>query len=87
MQGGDEAMTAESTLLLTLVGVGAAWLFVHVVVVVQVLKAKALGRGVRALVLLPVATPVLGWIAGARVATAAWLALALIYVLLRLQAV
>jgi hypothetical protein len=79
-------MTSASTLLVALVVLGAAWLLVHLLLLWRALRAQQLGRGLRALALVPPATPVLAFMAGARLAVLAWVALGATYGLLRLQA-
>lgn len=79
-------MTDELALLVSLIAVGAAWLLVHLMLLVRALRAPGLSRGLRALSLLPPATPVVGWLAGARVRSALWAGLGATYAMLRSMA-
>jgi hypothetical protein len=72
-------MSHDVTLLLTLIILGAGWLFVHVLLLARCLRAPGLSRGFRLLALLPVATPVVGWYAGARVLSAIWIGCGVLY--------
>jgi hypothetical protein len=57
---------------LALVVIGASLLVVHVLLIVRVVRARRLPVRVRVLGLLPPATPIVGWIAGARGLVVAW---------------
>lgn len=78
-------MTANAWLLLSWVLAGAAVLVAHAVVLAQALRAPELdGRWRAAALLLPPAAPVAAWVAGRRVAPVLWLALVVLYAVLRL---
>ena len=79
-------MTRELTLLLALIVVGAGWLLVHAMLLVRSVRAAQLSRALRWLAWLPPATPVIGWLAGARVLGALWAVHAVAYIWLRGQA-
>lgn len=79
-------MTSTAWLLLSWILVGAAFLFVHLVAVVQALRARSVRLGVRLLALIPPVAPVLAWIAGRRVVPVLWCAILVTYVVLRLRA-
>ena len=76
-------MTREFTLLLSLIVVGAGWLLVHAMLLVRALRAARLARRIRLLAWLPPATPIVGWIGGARALSALWAAHGLVYAWLR----
>lgn len=77
-------MTGEAWLLVTMVLVGAAWLVVHVVTLVQALRAEDLETRWRVLALVPPATPFVAWKGGKRIAPALWLGVLVCYVVLRI---
>lgn len=79
-------MTRELMLLLALIAVGAGWLLVHLMLLVRTLRAARLSRGVKLLAWLPPATPIVGWIGGARALSVLWGLHGLLYVWLRSQA-
>jgi hypothetical protein len=64
--------------LLALVVIGAGLLVVHVLLMLRVARA-ALPARVRWLGLLPPATPIVGWVAGARGLVVAWGLQCLVY--------
>ncbi len=68
--------------LLVLIGVGAAWLVVHVRLLMQVARSPR-GGGLRWFAILPPAAPFIGWLCGARVLSALWAALGLVYLAFR----
>jgi hypothetical protein len=68
--------------LLLLIVAGAAWLVVHVRLLMRVAREPSRGR-LRWLAILPPATPVIGWLCGARVLAALWGTFGLIYLALR----
>jgi hypothetical protein len=76
-------MTRELTLLLALIAVGASWLLVHLMLLVRTARAGRLPRGMRLLAWLPPATPIAGWLGGARVLSALWALHGLLYLWLR----
>jgi hypothetical protein len=76
-------VTAQAWLLLSWTLVGAAWSVTHVVVVWQSLRAEGLGWTWRLLALLPPAAPGVAWAGGHRAGPILWLALVVVYVLLR----
>jgi hypothetical protein len=79
-------VTRDAATLLVLTLVGAVWLVVHCALVFRTLRATQLSLPVRALSLLPLATPVIGWRAGAYVQCVLWAVFAVAYgVLLRLS--
>lgn len=59
-------------MLLALVLIGAGLLVVHVLLMLRVVRAARLPLRVRLLGLLPPATPIVGWLAGARGLVVAW---------------
>ncbi len=61
----------------------AAWLFVHVVALVQVISSKAVAPKWKWGSLFPPATPFIAWEHGFRVSSVLWIVLALLYVTLR----
>ncbi len=77
-------VTAHAWLLFSWVLAGAAVLVAHAVVVVQALGASELDWRWRAAALLPPLAPVAAWVAGRRVAPVLWLALVVLYAVLRL---
>ena len=76
-------MTRELTLLVSLIVVSAGWALVHLRLLVRALRAPRLARGLKLLAWFPPATPIVGWLGGARVMSALWAALALVYAWLR----
>jgi len=76
-------MTRELALFLSLIVVAACWLLLHVLLLRRALRADVLSRRVRLLAWLPPATPVVGWLAGARTLSLLWAGNALAYALLR----
>jgi hypothetical protein len=76
-------MTRELTLLLSLIAVGAGWLVVHVLLLARAARSDRLDKRIRLLAWLPPATPVVGWMAGARVLATLWALQAAVYVWLR----
>lgn len=79
-------MAGEIALLLVLSVCGAAFIVLHVVTLVQGLGAAHLGRGWRALALLPPATPAVAWMGGRRVTPVLWGLTLVAYGALRLWA-
>jgi hypothetical protein len=79
-------MTRDLALLLALIGVGALFLLVHLALLARTVRAKKLPRAWRLLALIPPATPIAGWRAGARVLAVAWGVVAATYGVLRLLA-
>jgi hypothetical protein len=65
--------------LLALVVIGAGLLVVHVLLMLRLARAQRLPLPVRLLGLLPPATPVVGWLAGARRLAVAWGVFGLVY--------
>jgi hypothetical protein len=76
-------MTRELTLLLSLIAVGAGWVLIHLMLLTRTVRAAKLTRSLRALAWLPPATPIVGWLAGARALSAVWVVHAVLYVWLR----
>ena len=78
------AVTSGATWLGWLMVLGAGLLFAHVVLLIRTARAvHTLPGWQRALAWLPPLTPVIGWLAGARVWSALWVAQALAYAILR----
>lgn len=78
------AMKSSAMWLGWLTVLGAGFLFVHVVLLIRTASAnRRLSLWQRALAWLPPATPVMGWLCGARVLSALWVAQALAYAILR----
>jgi hypothetical protein len=76
--------TSGATWLAWLMALGAALLFAHVVLLIRTARATSkLASWQRALAWLPPLTPVMAWLAGARIWSALWVALALAYAILR----
>jgi hypothetical protein len=76
-------MERDVTLLLLLIAAFAAWLLVHLALLVRVARAQQLSRGLRAAALLPPVAPVVGWLAGARMLASIWALLGAAYLALR----
>jgi len=72
-------MTRELTLLISLIVVGAGWVLVHLMLLARTARAPRLSKRLRLLAWLPLATPLVGWVAGARVLGVLWLVQALLY--------
>jgi hypothetical protein len=64
---------------------GAAWLFVHVMAIVRVARAKELEPRWKWAALVPPITAWSAWKAGRRVTAVVWASLAVLYVVLRLM--
>lgn len=77
-------MSARVWLLLIWTVVGAAFLVVHAVVLLQVVRARQVEPRWRWLALIPPLAPVLAWVDGRRVAPIAWIVTFVVYVTLRL---
>ncbi len=69
--------------LATLTLLGAGLLIVHVVLLIRTARADKLSLPLRVLAWLPPATPVIGWLSGARALSLAWVVQALAYAILR----
>jgi hypothetical protein len=76
-------MTSGATWLAWLTLLGAGLLLAHVVLLIRTARAATLAPWQRALAWLPPLTPAMGWLAGSRVWSALWVALALAYAILR----
>jgi len=77
-------MTTGASWLGGLMVLGAGLLFSHVVLLIRTARAKHVLAGwQRWLAWLPPLTPVMGWLVGARVWSALWVAQALAYAILR----
>lgn len=77
-------MTSGASWLGWLTVLGAGLLFSHAVLLIRTAREQQrLGAWQRALAWLPPLTPVMGWLAGARVWSALWVAQALAYAILR----
>jgi hypothetical protein len=72
-------MTRELTLLTSLIVVGAGWVLVHLMLLARTTRAARLSNRLRLLAWLPPATPLVGWVAGARALGVLWLVQALLY--------
>jgi hypothetical protein len=75
-------VTRDLGVLLALVVIGAGLLVVHVLLMLRVARARRLPVRVRLLGLLPPATPIVGWLAGARGLVVAWALHCFVYGLL-----
>jgi hypothetical protein len=69
--------------LATLTLLGAGLIVVHVVLLIRTARAEGLSWPLRLLAWLPPATPVIGWLGGARVLSALWVVQLLAYAILR----
>jgi hypothetical protein len=79
-------MTRDAAVLLSLVLVGAGWLLVHLGLLLRLVRSRRehpLSLPLRLLAWLPPATPIVGWLVGARGLCALWTALGLAYLVLR----
>jgi hypothetical protein len=76
-------MTRELTLLLALIFVGGTWLLVHVMLLVRTARTARLASPMKLLAWVPPATPIVGWLGGARVLSALWALHGLLYLWLR----
>lgn len=81
--GPSPTVPSGASLLIAWIVTFAAWLFVHVIATVRVLRSPSLERRVKWLGMVPVATPFVAWRGGARVSAVLWIALAVLYVVLR----
>ena len=75
-------MGSDLSILLALVLSGAVWLTLHLLLIIRAAGARRLGLGVRALALLPPATPVVAWAAGNRVLPVLWVLVGCAYLAL-----
>lgn len=66
-----------------LVGLGAAWLWLHVLLLVRVLGTKSVGLPIKLAALLPIVTPFAGFRAGKLFLTGLWFVFAAAYLMLR----
>jgi hypothetical protein len=66
-----------------LVALGAAWLWLHVLLLTRVLSTKSLGAPLKFLALVPVITPFVGFRAGKLWLTGLWFVFAAAYLMLR----
>jgi hypothetical protein len=62
---------------------GAAWVWLHIALLVYVLRDRRLGLGWRCAALLPPATPLVGFHAGALTLTGLWCVFGAVYLVLR----
>jgi hypothetical protein len=76
-------MTRELTLLLALIAVGGTWLLLHLMLLVRTARTTRLTRSMKLLAWVPPATPIVGWLGGARVLSALWAVHGLLYLWLR----
>lgn len=76
-------MSAGAWQILAWTLVLAAWLFVHVVTVVRVLRAPSVPRACKCWSLVVPVAPLVAWRSGERRVSVLWLALALCYVGMR----
>ena len=65
-------MGTDLSILLALILGGAAWLAIHLMLLIRAAGARRLHPGLRALALLPPATPAVAWMAGSRSLAVAW---------------
>jgi hypothetical protein len=65
-------MGTDRLILLALVIGGAAWLTLHLMLLMRAAGARRLHPGLRALALLPPATPAVAWAAGSRALAVLW---------------
>jgi hypothetical protein len=72
-------MSGNAAWLIALIATSTIWMVVHVFILVRVLRAPQLRRSLRALALVPVATPFVSWLSGARVVPLLWIALLILY--------
>lgn len=72
-------------MLIAWIVIGAAWLVVHVFLVIAAIRGGALLPRLRWAALFPPAAPIVGWFVGAQPASIAWCVLGLIYLVLRLM--
>ena len=70
-------------MLLLLIAAGTGWLLVHFALLIRTVRAPGISLALRVLAFLPPATPIAGWLAGARGLSAAWVAFGVLYVVLR----
>lgn len=73
----------QTAIFVALIAVGAAWLLLHVALLIRTARAPGLAIAWRVVAWLPPATPIASWIAGARVRAVAWVLLGALYVALR----
>jgi hypothetical protein len=76
-------VTRDTALLLLLIAVGTGWLLAHFALLLRTARARGLSRRLRLLAWLPPATPIVGWLSGARVLSVLWATLAIVYCVLR----
>lgn len=79
---GRGVMGSALATYLALVGVFAALLVTHAVLVVRVLRSRGVRATGKALAIVPPVTPVVAWRAGARVGAVVWIVLLLGYAVL-----
>ena len=79
-------MVRETVIFFALIVVGAGWPLVHAALLIRTARAPGLVFGLRLIAWLPPATPIVAWIAGARVLPMLWITNAVIYVALRSMA-
>ncbi len=84
-RGRKVGVTAAVWLLIGWILVGAALLVVHLVLLWLCVRAPNLSLAMKLLSLVPVATPVVGWVSGLRVQPILWVVLLGVYVALRLS--
>ena len=65
-------MGSDLSILLALVLCGAVWAILHLVLLIRAAETRRLHLVVRALALLPPATPIVAWAAGTRVLPVLW---------------
>jgi hypothetical protein len=80
------AVSRDAVLLSLLIVSGAVLVVLHVALLLRALRARQLAGWMRAIALVPLATPVVGWRAGARKLCVAWGACGLLYGALRMLA-
>ena len=79
-------VSRDAAFLSALIVSGAALLVLHLALLLRAVRARQLPGWARALALVPVVTPVIGWQAGARGLCVAWGTCGLLYAALRVIA-
>lgn len=76
-------MIRDTAIFFALIVVGAGWLLLHAALLIRTARAPGLAIAWRVVAWLPPATPIVAWIAGARVRAIAWVVHAALYFALR----
>ena len=79
-------VSRDAAVLAFLIVTGAAMIVLHAALLLRVVAARQLSPWLRALALVPVVTPVAGWLAGSRGLCLAWGTCGLLYGALRVIA-